>query len=550
MSRKSASHEDEARKAYSGRWVAKVGGKIVAQGGTPQQAHRAAKATRHKEKPEIEFVTAAQGMPLPRIIQDIQAQLAEGEEVYLVGGAVRDILLKRESADFDFAAAGGAIQLGRRIADKLGGDYYVLDEERDAGRVLLSSESGERITLDFVAMRGADIEADLSSRDFSINAMALELTAPEALLDPTNGAQDLHDKQLRACTRSSIADDPIRALRAIRMAAQFGLKIEAKTLSDIKTHVEGLGDSSAERLRDEIVRILQIPKLSKSMRALELIGALKIVLPELEALKGLEQSPPHAFGVWEHTLKTIEGLEKVLGLLDEDYPKEGASDLVGGLIVLQLGRYREQISARMAEVLVEGRQRRELLMFAALYHDAGKASTQSMDADRIRHPGHEEAGAELTRARMEALRFSRTEIDTVFEIVRGHKRPAEIARVMESPDQRQIYRFFREFGDSGVDICLLVLADIMGRHGHELSEDVLKKRLAILRPLLEGYFEEYDRLIAPEWLLNGDDLMAALELEAGPQIGELLEKVREAQVVGEIKSREEVLELAKSLLAN
>ena len=533
---------------YAGRWVARLQGQVVGQGGTPRQSLHAARASRAKEAPQVEWMPGAMKPSLPPLVERVRAVLPTDQELYLVGGAVRDLLLEKPSHDFDFVSPGKAIATARRVANALGAAFYPLDESRDVGRVILT-EGLEHATLDFIALQGADIDSDLAARDLTINAMAIDLRHPEALLDPLGGATDLTARRVRACSPDAFRADPVRVLRAIRMAASFDMKIDKATRQALRDAASRLPQVSAERLRDELFRLLQAPKLATSLRALDLLSALVPILPELAALKGVEQSAPHAFDVWSHTLQVVNKLDHLMSLLGENYRPEGAGNLHSGLVVLRLGRYRSQIGELLGQELVPGRSRRELLMFAALFHDAGKPATRSVEAEgRVRFIGHDQVGAELVVARGEALHLSNAEIDYLGMVVGRHGRPYALTQSGEVPSPRAIYRFFRQTGEWGVDICLLSLADFMGKTGVDLSQDALAEHLETLRILLEAYFEKREQTIAPSPLLNGDDLIKELRLEPSPKIGEILESLREAQATGEIHTRADALALAKSLL--
>ncbi len=533
---------------YAGRWVARLQGQVVGQGGTPRQALHVASASRAKEAPQVEWIPGAMKFSLPPLVERVRAALPQNREIYLVGGAVRDLLLGRPIHDFDFALPAKAMAAARQVAKGLGAAFYPLDETRDAGRVIVE-ESGRRITLDFIALQGADIDADLAARDLTINAMAIDLRQPEALLDPLGGAVDLKEKWVRAASPEAFRADPVRVLRAIRMAASFNMKIEKETRAALRAAAKDLNQVSAERLRDELFRLFQAPKLATSLRALDLLGALEPMLPELAGLKGVEQSPPHAFDVWEHSLQVVDKVEHTISLLGENYKPEGASDLHSGLVVLRLGRYRSQLSALLAREPVTGRARRDLLLFAALFHDAAKPAARSVeDGGRIRFIDHETPGAALVLRRGKALHLSNAELDYLESVVRHHGRPFALTQTGAAPTRRAIYRFFRDTGDVGVDICLLSLADFMGKYGAELPQDALAEHLETLRALLEAYFEQLDQVVSPALLLSGDDLMAELRLQPGPKIGALLEALREAQAVGEVHDRAEALALAQSLL--
>ena len=533
---------------FAGRWVAKVRGKIVGQGGTPRQALLAAKTARSKEIPEVEFMPSEKITALPEIVQRVKAALPPSQEIYLVGGAVRDLLLGRRVKDFDFLVPENAIQLGRRVANALGTGFYPLDVARDFGRVLID-EGNDRLILDFIRFQGKDIDEDLAARDLTINAMAIDLRQPDALLDPSGGAGDLLAKRVRACSATSFSSDPVRIVRAVRMAAAFGMRIEPETRKQMKAAVGGLAAGSPERLRDEFFKLLAAPKPGTSIQALDLLGVLEVMFPEIQPLRKLEQPSPHAFDVWDHTLQVLKKLDLVLELLGANVSLEGAADMQSGLIFQRLGRYRPELARHLQEEIVPDHTRLALLCFAALFHDAGKATTQSRDeTGRIHFYEHENVGAAMAADRGRALHLSNAEVEVVETVVRHHGRPYLLTKEGGSPGRRAIYHFFRDTGSAGVEICLLSLADFMGKFGGQVPQDDLAKHLDTLRALLEGYFDHPQEQVSPPALINGEDLMRELGLQPGPKIGELLEAVREAQAAGEVGDREGALELVRSKL--
>lgn len=484
---------------------------------------------------------------LPSLVERVRAALPAGQEIYLVGGAVRDALLNRPHHDFDFVLPARAIAAARKVANALKADFYALDERRDAGRVLVEQD-GQRTTLDFIALQGAHLNADLAARDLTVNAMAIDLRQPDALIDPFGGSGDLLAKKLRAPSPSAFRADPVRVLRAVRLAASLGMAIDEDARRQMRAAASGLAAVSPERLRHELFRVLEVPKLSASLRALDLLDSLAPIFPELLALKGIQQSPPHAYDVWGHTLKVIDRLQQSLALLGATYAPEGAGDLHGGLVVLKLGRYRQPISELVARELVPGRPRYALLLLGAIFHDTGKATTRYVEPNgRIRFIGHEEVSAELAVARAKALHLSNGEIELLNAIVRHHGRPFALTQTGEPPSRRAIYRFFRDCGEAGVDVCLLSLADFMGKYAADLPQDALSQHLDTLCTLLGAFFETPSQSVSPEPLLNGDELMRELGLSPGPRIGEILEALYEAQAGGEVNSKEEALAFARSI---
>lgn len=534
---------------YAGRWVARLNGKIIAQGGTPEQALRAAQTSRHKERPEIIF------MPIPisysPLIDKVREALPD-QELYLVGGAVRDMLLNRFSHDLDFAVPSNGVSLARRVANTLQADFMVLDEERDTGRVILIELDGTRTFLDFATYRGENLDADLRARDFTMNAIAFD-PREATLIDPLSGTADLRAKTIRACSSTSLQDDPVRILRAVRQAAGFGFRIQLETRKAMKEAAHLLPKVSPERRRDELFKILEGPKPDASIRALEMLGILPYLLPELPALKGVTQSDPHIYDVWEHTLAVLGSLGNILSVLEPGYEADHTNDLFTGLLTLRIGRFREQFAKHFTDSLNTDRSVRAALFFAALYHDVEKPSTKTIDSvGRTRFFEHDTKGADTVSTRAQAFNLSNDEVERIKRIVKHHMRFHFFTSRLENDDQepsrRAIYRFFRDAGEAGVDIVILGLADLRGVRGPALTQDSWIAALDVARILLENYWERREETVAPPRLLDGNDLMRELNLQPGRLVGQLLEAIREGQAIGKIETREQAFEYAREQL--
>jgi len=534
---------------YAGRWVARVRGRLVAQGGTPAQALHSAKICRHKEKPEIIYMAVPfTYSPLIDKVRDILPD----QEIYLVGGAVRDMLLNRLSRDLDFALPANGISLARRVANALKADFMVLDNERDTGRVIVTESKGERTFLDFATYRGKDLDEDLRARDFTINAIAFDMRT-QTLLDPLNGASDLRLKTIRACSQTTLTDDPVRILRAVRQAAAFEFKIELETRKAMKQAASLLPNVSPERQRDELFKILEGPRPDASMRALELLGVLPYLLPELPVLKGVEQSPPHVHDVWEHTLSVLAHLEGILAALAPVYNADDTNDLFTGLLTLRIGRFREQFASHYAESLNTDRSTRAALFFAALYHDVQKPATRSVDESlRIRFFDHDVKGAEVAAERGRAFNLSNDEVERIKKVIQHHMRfhffTGRLEGEKQEPSRKAIYRFFRDAGKAGVDLVLLGLADLRGTRGVTLTQETWAAALDVARILLENYWEKPQETVAPPRLLDGNELMSEMGLEPGRIVGQLLEAIREGQATGKVETRDQALALARENL--
>jgi len=460
---------------------------------------------------------------------------------YVAGGYVREWLLGQPGKDVDIVVAGAAIPLARCIANRTGGAFYVLDEAMEAARIVYRAPS--ELTVDLAAMRGGDIIADLQMRDFTVNAMAVdvrEYDAPQPrVIDPCGGQADLAARILRATREDAFQQDAVRLLRAVRFVATLGLRIEPQTEAWIRRDAPLIAQPSAERIRQELALIMAAPDAAQHLRKMDELGLLPGILPEVAALKGVAQSTPHIYDVYEHTLATVAEAER-LGTWPNAtlFPEEEEF----------LRPFAHDLAAHFQPVLCEGRTRATLLKFAALCHDLGKPRTRTVEADgRIRNLGHESVGAEMAREMLTRLKFSAKEIRLVSTIVKHHMRPSGLVK-QPAVTRKAIYHFFRDAGDAGVDVLILALADQLATRGEALRTVHREHWLRYLRLahlLLEHYFRKPMEAVAPPTLVTGGDVMSLLGLPPGPEVGRILEEVREAQAEGKVRTREEAEEMLR-----
>ena len=481
---------------------------------------------------------------LQQILEVVHANQIGIEPIYLVGGAVRAFLLQQEPHDFDFVMEGNVRPFAKKVADAMGGAFYMLDDERNTARVVYDTPECPRMMIDFAALRGRDIDSDLKNRDFTINAMALDLFRPDRLIDPLGGAQDLRDRVLRMCSPASLTDDPARVLRAVRLAVDLELRIAQDTLGALRQAVTHLHRVSPERQRDELFRMLDGDRPQTALRLMDSIGVFPYLLPELEPLKGLRQPQPHVLDVWEHTLAALEEMNTLLSFLAGDYVKE-AGTLTVGLAVTHLGRYRTELGRLFNEQLNPNRSRRSLLAFSILYHDTGKSAAFSLDEERkIHFYNHEQMSAQLVRGRGERLALSQIELNYLTVVVKNHMRIHSLASSeAEEISRRAQYRYFRATGQEGIDIILLSLADTLATWRTSLRQEHWLRELAVCRTLFDAWCSQRETIVHPLGLINGHDIQHHFQLKPGPWIGEMLEVVREAQAAGELTKQEEAFNL-------
>lgn len=474
------------------------------------------------------------------LIERVVAWLAGRDvPVYLVGGLLRDRLLGRPNYDLDLAVDGDGLALARRLADAFEGDYYPLDPERGTGRAILYYAGGRRLVVDAARLRGPDLAADLADRDFTINALAADVRAPEAIIDPHGGVEDLAAGLIRPVSEDSIGNDPLRALRAVRQAAQLGFRLAPELERLMRSDGPALDQVSAERQRDELARLLARPDAAAWLRRLDELGLLTALLPELAPLRGETQPPPHHLDVLEHSLAAVQALEGLLSELK-------AAGSVAPANLEPLAPFAPRIEAHVAQRLAHGRPRLVTLKLAALLHDTGKPEARSVEEGRIRFLGHPRASARITGDVLRRLRLNKPEVRLGVTIVRHHMRPLLLANE-PSVSARAVYRFFRDTRDGGVDVVLHALADHRATYAPGAEDEAWPRLVALAARMLDDYWRQRER-VDPEPLIGGRDLLREFELASGPRIGELLEAVREAQVAGEVQTREQALDLVRRRL--
>lgn len=461
---------------------------------------------------------------------------AEEASIYVVGGTVRDALLGRAIHDIDLIVPSGAIPLTFRLADKLGYPAFALDTERDIGRIFVP---GEDTTLDIARFRGSTLEDDLRGRDFTVNSMAIAIdgNAIADVIDINHGLDDLAAKRIHIIHERSIADDPVRALRAVRFAIQLGFEVTAETRAAARAIAPVLPQrASAERNRDELTRLLLLDAPHSGIDLLNELDLLSSVLPEIAALGDVTQSPPHHENALRHTMSVLRYLVQVERLVEEEPAPTGWSEEVERLI----GRHRAELREHLDGSVDGGFRGRALLRWGGLFHDVGKRPARTVDENgRIRFFGHDEAGAQIAGDRLSSFNFSNEAIRRVRAIVGGHMRPLHLAQGRQAPSRRAAYRYFKALREAGLDVGLLALADHLATYDGAGDEEEWGSLAAVIGTLFETYFEEFEQTVAPPRLLDGRSVMELLDVPPGQEVGRLLRLLEEAQAAGEVSTRGE-----------
>jgi putative nucleotidyltransferase with HDIG domain len=440
-----------------------------------------------------------------------------GERAWLVGGAVRDRLLGRPTDDIDVTMAGDPRAAARRLANATGGASFRLSGAFGTWRVV---GPGHAWHADLVTLRDGDIEADLAHRDFTINAMAEPIGGGE-LLDPHGGQEDLARGIVRMVSAQALADDPLRSLRAVRIAVELRLEIDPETGRAAAAHARQMERVAPERVFGELKRVVGAGDVRRGLELMQAYGLTDVVLPELSALRGVEQSAYHHLDVHDHTLEVLDAV----ALLQRD---PGAAGLG------------EDVAALLAEPLSDELTRGGAMRWAALLHDAAKPSTRGETPEgRVTFIGHDAEGAKLARDVLGRLRSSTRLRDYVATLI-GHHLDLGFLVHRRPLDRRTIWRYLQATAPFSADVTIFTVADRIATRGRNAGA-AIAAHLGLAREMLSA-----DAPAPP--LIRGDDLMRTLGIRPGPQLGRLVAQLAEAQYAGEISTREDAIARARELL--
>src|SRR6476659_1627461 len=413
-------------------------------------------------------------------------------DAWIAGGAVRDAALGREVTDLDLAVIDDPAQVARTIADLGDGHAFELSAEFATWRAVARDHSWQ---VDATSLRGETIEADLAARDFTLGAVALPLAGGEPV-DPFDGIGDLERRLLRVVSEESFRADPLRLLRAARLAADLGLEVDPDTAALARSQASLAAEPAGERQLAELRRLLGGPDPQRGLALLDELGLTAVVLPDLERFAG-----------------------------------ERADDA----------------RALLAEPLADEMSRGTALRFGALLHDIGKPATRGERDGYVTFIGHDSVGAEIIGRICRRLRASAKLTQHLQALTRHHLRLGFLVHEAPLPPRR-VHEYLRATEPVAADVTLLTVADRLSARGSGplATEEAIEAHLALARQMLAAALD-WRRDGPPSLLLRGDELAAELGIEEGPELGELLAELEAAQYAGEVTTRGEAVELARSL---
>ncbi|MDR1522783.1 MAG: HD domain-containing protein [Endomicrobium sp.] len=458
-------------------------------------------------------------------------ELSHGYEVYLVGGFVRDLFLKRQNEDIDLVINKESFKYSKKLAKAFKAKLITLDEKTKTYRIIL--KDGKIRYIDISEFRANTVKEDLQARDFTINAIAFNVKnfanfKHHIILPKKNTLKDLKTKTLNTISSKSFKIDPLRMLRGFRFMAEHGFKLSKISLKQIKSNSKLIRDVAKERIKNEFSRIMAANNASKVLKIMDKAGLLGTVFPEsVKMKKASKKHYYHKGGLFEHSFKTFESAENILNNLKMYFPEN----------YIDLQKHFEADSFFSENVTRKG-----LIKFAALFHDNAKPETISFQNGKMHFFGHEEKGSQKIKEIMSILKFSKKDIEFSSFLVKHHMRLSTLTR-NNVVTKKAALKLFRDMGDSILDLIVISMADWNSYKSLKFfSKGELSLQEKSLRELVKYYYD-LKNAKPLEKIIDGNIIMKEFSLKPGPIIGQLLKNVLVAQEEGRVSNVKEALEI-------
>lgn len=448
----------------------------------------------------------------------------EDKKAYIVGGYIRDILTDKESPDIDLIVCNCNIKkFSFELSKKINAHFIELDNENSIYRLVLEDKINY---IDITKPVENDFEKDILRRDLTINAIAYDINA-EKIIDLTGGINDIQNKIIKGISNKNFEDDPLRLLRIFRFAAKTGYEISPDLLKLTEKLAPLIHKSAKERINTELMKMFEGKFTDTALLKMDETGLLTEIFPIFNEVKKIPSNSHHHLDLIHHLIETVRQIEILYENSDERVKKH-------------LENYGYGTVKQIA-----------FLKFAGFLHDIGKPSCWTIEEDTGRHRfiKHDEIGANLCVPILRDLKFSKKQIDYIKTLIKYHIYPSSMVC---APDvnEKAYMRFYRKLENSVIDVIILAMADRLSARGEKVSEEMVNNNINSLTFLLNNYFNVIETLKPLPKLLDGNDIMELLQIKQSPELGEIIKQLKEAQLSGDINSKEEAIEFVKHKFCN
>ena len=438
------------------------------------------------------------------------------EEIYLVGGSVRDFAMDKTSLDRDLIVAGvDARDFALRIAEFFNAVFVPLDEVNRIYRVVLPDKINY---FDITNPVEGSIDKDLARRDLTVNAVAVNLSTME-ILDKFNGLNDILNKQLNSVFEKNFIDDPLRILRAFRFMSVLGFKMSDELMCIIKKHINLLNLPAVERINYELLKLFGGNFAYDTLLSLDNTGGLEVLFPFVSELKRVPPNTHHHLDLFYHSLETVRQIQ-----------------------LLYLNAEKE-VQSHLEEVSFGAHPRLAFLKLAGFMHDIGKFSTWSIEEETGRHRfiKHDDAGAKLAVPFLKKMNFSNKQIDYLTSMIKNHMYPSQVISAPEL-NEKVMMRYVRKMEDNSIDVIILAMADRFSALGEAVTEDMVNQNISGLQNLMNFYISVKDSLEPLPKLLTGNEIMSLLNIKPSPLLGKIITALHDAQLSGDVMTKEHAID--------
>ncbi len=443
-------------------------------------------------------------------------------EIYVVGGTVRDFLMGKISYDRDLIVVDeDAKSFSQKVAEFFDGVFIPLDEENKIYRIVLKDKKN---FLDITNPIGGNLEEDIMRRDITINAIAVNIKTGEIPSFCKFGIQDIQNKIIREIKEENFTDDPLRMLRVYRFYANLGFEISPELLNITKKHARLINEPAKERIEYELMKLFDGEFAAQALLKMDESEILEIIFPFVKELKQVPPNLHHHLDLFNHSIETVNQVQKFY----EISPKE--------------------VQEHLKKVDFGGFSRLAHLKLAALMHDIGKFSTWTIEPDTGRHRfiKHEDVGAKLAIPILKKMCFSNKQIDYISYIIKKHMYPTAVVSAPELND-KVMMRYVRKSADNAIDTIIIAKADRVSAQGPEITKELVEENITLLDKLLQFYLNTKETLAPLPKLLDGREVMSILNINPSPILGKILNKLHEAQISGDILTKDDAVRFIKSI---
>lgn len=434
-------------------------------------------------------------------------------EIYLVGGAVRDFIMGKETFDRDLIVIDEDAKIfAQKLAAHFEAVFVPLDEINKIYRVVLPDKVN---IIDVTNPIEDSLHKDLMRRDLTINAIAVNIKTYE-IEDMCGGITDIQNKCINYINEHNFEDDPLRLLRVYRFQSILGFDLSPETIHAVCKYVKLIHQPAVERIAHELILLFGGKYADKALLNMNKTWLLEEIFPIVNELKQVPPNTHHHLDLFHHSVETVRQVQ----LLYENAP--------------------DVVKAHMEAVDFGGASRLAHLKLAAFLHDIGKFSTWTIEEGTGRHRfiKHDDAGAKLSVPLLKKMNFSNKQIDYVSSMIRNHIYPSQVMSAPEINDKIMM-RFVRKMEDNSADVILLAQADRLSAQGEAITKEVVEKNINLLNRLLDFYLNVKDSLEPLPVLLDGNDVMKMLNIKPSKQLGEIMNVLHEAQMSGDITTKEQ-----------